>query len=140
MDIWGGRRNLLSRRRETLNVALRIIDEEGLEALSIRRLGRELDVQGISLYYHFKNKDAILVGVCELALTDVRTPKSADLDWQEWLFQNVLAYRRALLAHPSLVPVLMKPPPAPDRSRPAQRDGGAAGRPGRAAERGDAGA
>jgi TetR/AcrR family tetracycline transcriptional repressor len=98
---------LISRKR-TLEVALRIIDKEGLDALSIRRLGRELDVQGISLYHHFKGKDEILTGACALALADVRTPTSSELPWRDWLFQNALAYRKALKAHPNLIPVLMK--------------------------------
>jgi TetR/AcrR family tetracycline transcriptional repressor len=101
------KKSLISK-RETLEIALRIADEEGVDAVSIRRLGRELDVQGISLYYHFKNKDEILSGICHLALSQVRTPKSADVDWPEWLFQNAKAYRKALLAHPNLVPILMK--------------------------------
>lgn len=95
-------------RSATLKAALKIIDEEGLDSLSIRRLGRELNVQGISLYHHFHNKDAILAGVCELALSDVRTPNSADTDWREWLLMNAVEYRKALQAHPNLIPVLMR--------------------------------
>ncbi|QGZ93792.1 TetR/AcrR family transcriptional regulator [Terricaulis silvestris] len=98
---------LISRRR-TLEVALRIIDEEGLEALSIRRLGDELNVRGISLYHHFKSKEHILVGVCELALSDIRTPNTTDTDWREWFIKNAISYWRALLAHPNLIPVLMR--------------------------------
>jgi AcrR family transcriptional regulator len=95
-------------RTATLKVALRIIDEEGLDELSIRRLGRELNVQGISLYHHFKNKDEILAGVCALALSDVRTPNDSDTDWRDWLFQNAVAYRKTLQAHPNLIPILMR--------------------------------
>jgi AcrR family transcriptional regulator len=98
---------LISRKR-TLEVALRIIDEEGLDALSIRRLGRELDIQGISLYHHFKGKDDILLGACALALADVRTPTSGDLHWRDWLYQNAVAYRKALKAHPNLISILMR--------------------------------
>lgn len=104
----GRPRKALISKRQTLEVALQICDNEGLEALSIRRLGRELNVQGISLYHHFKNKEEILIGVCELALADVRTPKSTDLHWREWVLHNALAYRKALLTHPNLIPILMK--------------------------------
>ncbi len=95
-------------KRNTLELALRICDEEGLDALSIRRLGREFDVQGVSFYHHFKNKNEILKGVCELALSKVRTPQGTELDWREWLVQNFIAYRKALMAHPNLLPLLMK--------------------------------
>lgn len=99
--------NLISRRR-TLEVALRIIDEEGLDALSIRRLGHELNVHGISLYHHFDNKESILVGACELALAHVRTPHNTGGDWREWLVNNAIEYWKALRAHPNLIPLLMR--------------------------------
>lgn len=98
---------LISRRR-TLEVALRIIDEEGLDALSIRRLGDELNVRGISLYHHFRSKEHILAGACELALADVRTPHTSNSDWREWLVDNARKYYLALRAHPNLIPILMR--------------------------------
>lgn len=104
----GRPKKALISRRETLEVALRIIDEEGLDALSIRRLGSELNVHGISLYHHFKNKDVILIGACELALANVRTPSTANIDWRDWLMGNAVEYLKALRAHPNLIPVLMR--------------------------------
>jgi len=95
-------------RSATLKAALKIIDEEGLERLSIRRLGAALNVQGISLYHHFKDKDEILAAVCELALANVRTPNTTDIDWREWLLNNALKFRHTLRMHPNLVPVMMR--------------------------------
>ncbi|HVY85194.1 MAG TPA: TetR/AcrR family transcriptional regulator [Caulobacterales bacterium] len=95
-------------RRTTLEVALRIIDEEGLDALSIRRLGAEMNVRGISLYHHFNSKEHILAGACELALSNVRTPHNAHKDWREWLVENATEYWKALRAHPNLIPILMR--------------------------------
>jgi TetR/AcrR family tetracycline transcriptional repressor len=95
-------------RRNTLEVALEIVDAEGLDALSIRRLATELKVNGASLYHHFANKDEILAGVAQLALADVRTPTDPDAEWREWLLRNVLNYRQALKMHPHLIPVLVK--------------------------------
>jgi TetR/AcrR family tetracycline transcriptional repressor len=95
-------------RRKTLEVALEILDSEGLDALSIRRLANELKVNGASLYHHFHNKDEILAGVAQLALADVRTPTDADSEWRVWLLHNVLGYRQALKKHPHLIPVLVK--------------------------------
>jgi len=95
-------------RSATLKAALKIIDEEGLENLSIRRLGAALNVQGISLYHHFKDKDEILAAVCGLALANVRTPNTTDIDWREWLLNNAIKFRQALRAHPNLLPVMMR--------------------------------
>jgi AcrR family transcriptional regulator len=95
-------------RRKTLEVALDIVDEEGLDALSIRRLATELKVNGASLYHHFANKDEILAGVAQQALADLRTPPHPHAEWREWLLRNVLGYRQALKMHPHLIPVLVK--------------------------------
>jgi AcrR family transcriptional regulator len=94
-------------RRKTLESALRIIDEEGLEALNIRRLARELNVNGASLYHHFENKGAILTEVAEYALASVRPPETHDEPWQVWHLRNMKEFRRALLAHPNLIPIIL---------------------------------
>ncbi|WP_236794439.1 TetR/AcrR family transcriptional regulator [Amycolatopsis sp. GM8] len=95
----------------TLEAALRIIDEEGIEELSIRRLARELDVNGASLYHHFRNKDEILLGAARLALEDARLLGSTDVDWREWFIGQARLYRRALLDHPALVTIILKQHP-----------------------------
>ena len=95
-------------KRKTLEAALRIIDEEGLEALSVRRLAIELNVNAASLYHHFHNKEEILVGAATLALQEVRTPETRDEDWPVWLMRNGHRLRRALVAHPGLIPIMMR--------------------------------
>lgn len=95
-------------RRKALAAALQIIDTEGLDALSIRRLADELGVNGASLYYHFANKEEIVVGAAELALAEVRTPTRTDQDWRTWMPRNSKALRWAMLEHPELVPVLVR--------------------------------
>lgn len=95
-------------RRGALTAALSIIDEEGLAALSIRRLGDELGVNGASLYHHFRNKDDILNGAARLALGEVRTPDARDEDWRVWVARNASRLREALLAHPGLIPIIVR--------------------------------
>ncbi|GAA1826436.1 hypothetical protein GCM10009836_00050 [Pseudonocardia ailaonensis] len=98
-------------KRTTLETALRIIDEEGLDELSIRRLARELNVNGASLYHHFRNKEDILLGSAQLALDDARLLDAPDSDWREWFIGQARLYRRALLDHPALVTVILKQHP-----------------------------
>lgn len=93
-------------RRKSLEVALKIIDEEGLQALSIRRLADELGVNGASLYHHFANKEAIIVGAAELALEKVRTPEPDGQSWRDWLPANARLLRQALIEHPQIVPIV----------------------------------
>jgi AcrR family transcriptional regulator len=89
-----------------LEVALKIIDDEGLDSLSIRRLAEQLNINGASLYHHFANKEAIVVGAAELALEKVRTPERDGQTWREWLPTNARQLREALVEHPHIVPVV----------------------------------
>jgi AcrR family transcriptional regulator len=95
-------------RREVLAAALRIIDHEGLAALSIRRLATEFKVNGASFYYHFTNKDEIIVGAAELALDNIRVPQGPAENWTDWLVRNATLYRKTLVAHPDLIMVMVR--------------------------------
>jgi AcrR family transcriptional regulator len=93
-------------KREVLAAALRIIDDEGIDALNIRRLAGEFNVNGASLYHHFKNKDEIIAGAAELAFDDLRVPKGKSENWREWLPRNASQYRKVLVAHPDLTMIM----------------------------------
>ncbi len=98
-------------RRKALEAALGIVDSEGLEALSIRRLGEALNVNGASLYHHFKNKEEILIGVTHLALADVAAPRTEGESWRVWLPLNAYRTRDALISHPQLIPIMLRRAP-----------------------------
>jgi AcrR family transcriptional regulator len=94
-------------RQVILDKALAIVDQVGLEALSIRRLALELGVKSSSLYNHFPDKDSILVGAAELAFEQapgVRARAGA----RELLIGGASRLRASLLAHPGLVPVVAR--------------------------------
>lgn len=93
-----------------METALRIIDTEGIDAMSIRRLADELNVNGASLYHHFVNKDAILVGATELALSRTPIPVASDArrDWSHWLLRGVRQLLDVLVSHPGLIPIVVK--------------------------------
>lgn len=94
--------------RETARVALELIRDEGVEAVTIRRLAFELDVKSASLYYHFRNKEEILALAAATALEGIRGVGDPEQPWREWLLENTVRYRRALLVYPDLVPTLMR--------------------------------
>ncbi|GAA5167497.1 hypothetical protein GCM10023321_60330 [Pseudonocardia eucalypti] len=100
-------RTALISKRRALEVALEIIDKEGIEALSIRHLADRLKINGATLYHHFENKEEIIVGAARLALEAVRTPQSPDEPWRVWLMRNVRNLRQAFRDHPDLVPVML---------------------------------
>ena len=95
--------------------AVRLVDREGLSALSMRRLGSELGVEAMSLYSHFSTKEEILNEVVDLLFRDVELPRES-ADWEEYSRELFSAVRRVLLAHPNTVPLLVTRYP---RSRPA---------------------
>lgn len=98
-------------KRKALEAALEIIDMEGIESLSIRRLAERLNVNGASLYHHFQNKEEIVVGAAKLALEDVRTPQTHDEPWRIWILRNARSLRQAFRNHPDLVPVMLRRQP-----------------------------
>jgi AcrR family transcriptional regulator len=87
------------------DTALAMIDEEGLAALSMRRLAQVLGVQAPSLYSHYPTKDDLLDAVADLVVADVDT-SGFDEGWREGLVTWARSYRAALLAHPGTVPLI----------------------------------
>lgn len=98
-------------REGILRTALRIVDDEGIDALSMRRLARELGIEAMSLYHHFPSKAAILEGVVLLALEAQAPPPPVTGDWSEPVKASVLGFRRVLVDHPNVLPVMAAHPP-----------------------------
>ena len=94
--------------RETIVVAaMKIIDSEGLDALSMRRLGAELGVNPMAAYYHVPNKAALYDLVLDAVMAGADTSGlDHDAPFAEQLKQVARAYRGAILAHPRAIPVL----------------------------------
>ncbi|MCE9669860.1 TetR/AcrR family transcriptional regulator C-terminal domain-containing protein [Myxococcus stipitatus] len=102
------RRPPLSRER-ILRAALGIVDEEGLEAISMRRLGQALGVEAMSLYNHVSNKAEILDGVFEAVLGEL-SPAKRESSWQAFLRERARALRSVLRAHPNALPLFATRP------------------------------
>ncbi|MEV6650659.1 TetR/AcrR family transcriptional regulator C-terminal domain-containing protein [Streptomyces sp. NPDC051219] len=104
------RKPLLSRER-IVEAASALVDAEGLEAVSTRRLAAGLGVSGPSLYNHFRNKDEILDAVADTVSAQVDLSMFGDgRDWRTALHDWAASYREALRAHPNIVPVLAQGP------------------------------
>jgi TetR/AcrR family tetracycline transcriptional repressor len=93
-------------RDRILEAALLVMDREGLEAVTMRRLGRELGVEAMSLYNHVEDKDAVLRGILARVLGDLALPKKEDLDWIERIREMSRTFRALLLRHPGVIPLL----------------------------------
>jgi AcrR family transcriptional regulator len=88
-----------------LEVALRLVDREGLEALSMRRLASELGVEAMSLYHHLANKSQILDGLVDLVVAEIPLP-DPDRPWRDAVRARMTAMREVLLRHPWAIRVM----------------------------------
>lgn len=88
----------LSRER-VLSAAMALADEEGLDALSMRKLGKQLGVEAMSLYKHVANKEDILDGLAELVASEIHLP-SPDTDWKAGMRERAISAREVFLRHP----------------------------------------
>jgi TetR/AcrR family transcriptional regulator, tetracycline repressor protein len=90
-------------RQQVIDEAMRLVDAEGLDALTLRALAGRLGVQAPTLYWHVKNKAELLDALADAIMDDALDtvpdagPKG---EWQGWLLAALLELRRALLAHP----------------------------------------
>lgn len=96
-------------REAVLAAALEIIDRDGVDGLSMRRLARALGRDPMILYRHAPNKVALLDGVTETVLARLEVDR-ADPDWAAQLRVVAHNYRRLALDHPNVVPLLVTRP------------------------------
>jgi AcrR family transcriptional regulator len=99
------RRTPLSRGR-VLRAALELVDRDGVEALSMRRLGRVLGVEAMSLYGYVASKQDLVEGVVEQVFRQMPLIVPGPGLWQDRVRRHAGAYRDALLAHPHVVPLV----------------------------------
>jgi AcrR family transcriptional regulator len=103
-----GQRVPLTRAR-VLAAALRLVDDEGLDALTRRRLGQELGRDAMALYRHAPDRAALLDGIVELVLDELDIPDGGQ-DWQMQLSRTAHDFRRIGLAHPHVVSLIVTRP------------------------------
>ncbi|GGL88592.1 TetR/AcrR family transcriptional regulator [Nakamurella endophytica] len=116
-------REPLSRRLVLVN-AVGLIDEEGLAALTMRRLGARLGVEAMALYRYVTGREDLLDGIVELLVDDLYGDPDVHMEadvWQEYLQRLAHGVRRLALAHPLVFPVVATRPPAAPWVRPPLR-------------------
>ncbi|MEV4274647.1 TetR/AcrR family transcriptional regulator C-terminal domain-containing protein [Actinoplanes xinjiangensis] len=89
-------------RRRVLTTAVTIADRDGIAAVTMRRLGAELGVEAMSLYYHLRGKDALLDGVAETLIEEVLAAVAragGEGEWRAVLRARFLAAREVMLRH-----------------------------------------
>ena len=88
-------------------VAEQILNADGLDAMTMRRIGAELDVDPTAVYRHFRNKDEILFELADRAFGRIELAAS-DVDWQDGLRHIGRAVRAIYAVHPDFAAVLVR--------------------------------
>ena len=91
------RRVPLSRER-VLEAAIKLADQGGLESLSMRKLGQELGVEAMALYYHFANKDEVIDGMVDIVFSEIELPNNG-AGWKTAMRERAISMRDVLLRH-----------------------------------------
>jgi AcrR family transcriptional regulator len=98
-------------RELVLATAVALVDSDGIQALTMRRLAADLGVEAMSLYYHLPAKEALLDGVVETVLAEIGAAvtglEPGDGDWRTRLRQQFLAARGVMLRHPWMPALLV---------------------------------
>ena len=94
----------LSRQR-ALSTAVALADDEGIGALTMRRLAQELGVEAMSLYHHVANKDDILDGMVDTVFGEIELPADG-ADWKTAMRDRARSARAALTRHPWAISIM----------------------------------
>lgn len=95
-------------RERVLEVALRVADAEGIEALSMRRLAAELGVEAMSLYNHVSSKADLLSAVLDRAIADFELPAAGGAgEWKPWVREWMRCARAVFTRHPHLFRIVL---------------------------------
>lgn len=95
-------------RERILRAAIALVDEHGLDALTMRRLGTALGVEAMSLYNHVPNKAALLDGIYEILAAEI--PQNNLGGWPDVLRARANALRSVLSEHPNAIALLATRP------------------------------
>lgn len=82
-----------------LQAALELADQDGIEGLTMRKLGEALGVEAMSLYNHVANKDELLDGLVDIVFSEIEL-ECADGDWKETMRRRAVSFREILARHP----------------------------------------
>ncbi|MFE6821715.1 TetR/AcrR family transcriptional regulator C-terminal domain-containing protein [Streptomyces sp. NPDC057690] len=96
----GRGRRLGLTREKVIAAAVKVIDREGHDSFSLRRLAAELDIEAMSLYNHVPNKEALLDGVAEMLLARIDFSGADAGTWQDRIRAHAVAFRAAAKEHP----------------------------------------
>jgi TetR/AcrR family tetracycline transcriptional repressor len=91
-----------------IDCAITLADQEGIEAVTIRRLAQEQGVTPMAMYWHFTDKDSLLDGIAESLIAAVKLPEPNDRPWDEQLHDILAAFLAAIDPHPAVAGLALR--------------------------------
>jgi AcrR family transcriptional regulator len=85
-------------RERVIAAAVRLADTGGLEALTMRRLGEDLNVEAMSIYNHVANKDDLINGMADAIFGEIELPSHSD-EWKTAIRKRSISFRDVLTRH-----------------------------------------
>ena len=116
----------VSRREQIVDAARRILEEQGADALTMRRLGEALGIRAPSLYKHFPDKASVEIALMQIGLQEAAVALGLALDAPDPVPALAAAYRGFALDHPHLYRLMTTRPLPRERLAPGVEAGAAA--------------
>jgi AcrR family transcriptional regulator len=104
--------NTLHTRERIIAAALELIDREGLDSFSTRKLADQVGLKVMSLYHYFPSRDALLDQVVDNMIGEMPLPDVTQIEWREGLLQLAKDYRAMGHRHLRAIPLLAQRCPA----------------------------
>jgi AcrR family transcriptional regulator len=95
-----------------LETALRLVDEHGVNAVSMRAVAADLGVTPMALYFHVANKAELLDAVIHRVVAMIELPEHPDATWEELMLAFARSGRRVMLAHPGVAAAIIAESPS----------------------------
>lgn len=103
-------------REQVLDTAVRLVDRDGVDALSMRKLAGELGVKAMTLYHYVKDRQELEDAIVERVLMEAAPSWTAGAPWQDVLAGYVDGLHQGFMAHPEAVILFATRPAMTDRN------------------------
>ncbi len=98
VDLENEERRIPLNRTRVLQAAVELADRDGIDSVSMRRLGQDLGIEAMSLYTHVRGKDDLLDGMVDAVVGEIPIDVEGP-DWQTTLRRSILSARSVMLRH-----------------------------------------
>lgn len=95
---------------QIVEAALQVVEEQGEDGISMRKIAAVLDVVPMSLYTHFPSKHELVEAVVDRVAGDIELPDPEGMEWREGMGELARSMRRHLNAHPGAASLVLSQP------------------------------